>query len=37
MNSHDGESFKTDTLKEAGIKHHERYEEIANIKKDKLR
>ncbi len=31
MTSHDGESFKEDTLKDAGIKHHERYEAITDI------
>lgn len=29
--SHDGESDKTKVLKDAGIKHHERYEAIAII------
>ncbi len=28
---HDGKSFKSDVLKDAGIKHHEGYEAIAGI------
>lgn len=31
MTPHDGESFKTDILKQAGIRHAERYEAIANL------
>ncbi len=36
MTSHGGESFKTDTLKEAGIKHHERYEALADIPEEQF-
>ena len=33
---HDGEPFKTDILKEAGIKHHERYEAIASLPEEEF-
>jgi len=31
MTSHDGESFKSDTIKDLEIKHYERYEKIADL------
>ncbi len=34
--SHDGELPKTQILKDAGIKHHERYEAIADIPEEKF-
>ncbi len=36
MASHDGEPFKSDILKYAGIKHHERYEALSEIPQERF-